>query len=203
MSQPQTPDSFTYTVDSNGCWLWGGYVAANGYARLYDRAKKKIVWAHRWSYEHHVEPIAPDNEVDHMCQVTQCVNPEHLQQVSHAEHCRITMQRLGKDDLQIAAATLRQSGATYAEIADALGYSGRGGTSTAIRSAIAKGLIDPDDVPRPKRLNAIERQEITDLVALGVPQPVVAELYGIHDSQVSRISRGMTSGHSMRKEPAA
>lgn len=194
----ENPDTFTYTVDSDGCWIWGGYVAANGYARIYDRKAKRIVWAHRYSYERHVEAIRPGYEIDHMCQVTACVNPAHLQQLTHREHVRVTMKRLGKDDLHIAAATLRETGATYAEIADALGYAGKEGARGAVMTAIRNGLVDPDDIPRPTRLSEVERQEVIDLVALGIPQGVVAELFEIHSSQVSRVSRGIRSGHPKR-----
>lgn len=187
-----------YEVSEDGCWLWTGYCDKNGYARAYDSERKSIVWAHRYSYEQHVGPIEPGHQIDHMCQVVNCVNPEHLQQVTRAEHARITMQRLGKDELHLAAARLRRIGATYSDIAEALEYGSRTGAHVAVRAAIEKGLIAADEVPRMEFLTDPEREEIVELVALGVPQGVVAKFYGIHNSQVSRVSRGLRSGHTRR-----
>lgn len=194
-TQNATADSFQYEVDEAGCWLWSGYRDRNGYARIYNRDRGRIEWAHRYSYETHVGPLAPGMEIDHMCQVVACVNPEHLQQLTHAEHVRVTMTRLGKDDLHLAAARLRRQGFTYAEISSALGYAGRFAAHRAVEAAIAKGLIQADEVPRARRLNEVERAEIRELVAIGIPQAVVAEFYGVDSSHVSRVSRGITSGH--------
>jgi hypothetical protein len=67
------------------CWLWGGMLAKDGYG-LFCFAKRKTVSAHRWVFTELIGPIADGNEIDHMCFVRNCVNPEHLEQVSHAEN---------------------------------------------------------------------------------------------------------------------
>lgn len=193
------PETFAYDVDERGCWIWSRYCDPNGYARIYNRDRKRVEWAHRYSYELHVGPIKPRHEIDHMCEVTNCVNPEHLQQVTKAEHVRLTMQRLGKDDIHKAAAHLRRLRCTYAEIAEALRYSSAGGAALAVQSAIRKGLISADDLPEVSRLTDSEREEIAALVAMGIPQGVVAELFRIHNSQVSRVARGLTSGHASER----
>lgn len=191
------PDSFRYDVDpESGCWVWAAYCDSNGYARIYDRFNAKTVWAHRYSYEHHKAPIPSDHEIDHVCQNTACVNPEHLDAVTSGEHSRRTMERLGKDDLHAAAARLRRSRMTYGEIADALGYASRTSAQCAVHSAVAKGLIDSDDVPPVPRLTPGEIEDAQALRAMGVPVGVIADLYGIHESQASRVSRGITRGWS-------
>lgn len=189
------PESFKFVVDDNNCWVWTAYCDRNGYARIYDRDAQRIEWAHRWSYRFHKGPIPHRWEIDHTCQNTRCVNPEHLDAVTRKEHVQRTMRRLGKDDLHAAAAHLRMNGATYKDIAEALGYSGQQSAFHAVMKAIDKGLIDADEVPRPSRLDDEDCEDIKALVAMGVPQAVVAELYGIHNSQVSRVSRGIRSGH--------
>ncbi|MEV8638105.1 HNH endonuclease signature motif containing protein [Streptosporangium sp. NPDC051023] len=40
----------------------------------------------RWAYEHFVEPIPDGWEPDHLCRVRACVNPGHLQPVTHKEN---------------------------------------------------------------------------------------------------------------------
>lgn len=68
--------------DHGGCWLWAANKNNKGYGRF------GRVYAHRWSYEHHVGPIPPGTEIDHLCRVPACVNPKHLEAVPHAENSR-------------------------------------------------------------------------------------------------------------------
>ena len=62
-------------VDENGCWIWGGNINA-GYGRLcYE---KKGMLAHRASFEAFNSPITDGLFVCHSCDVSVCINPEHL-----------------------------------------------------------------------------------------------------------------------------
>ena len=40
------------------------------------------IYAHRWSYEHHVAPIPEGLVIDHLCRTPLCVNPDHLEPVT-------------------------------------------------------------------------------------------------------------------------
>lgn len=71
--------------DSNGCWLWQGWTR-RGYGATSDSGRK--VSAHRASYEFFVGPIPEGLHLDHLCRVTQCVNPAHLEPVTPAENVR-------------------------------------------------------------------------------------------------------------------
>ena len=64
-----------------GCWEWIGARTGWGYGHI---GKHGI--AHRISYEHYVGLISPGMEIDHTCMVKHCVNPEHLEQVTHCEN---------------------------------------------------------------------------------------------------------------------
>lgn len=76
-----------YEVDENGCWLWTGRVWGNsGYGSF--KRNGRIVSAHRAFYELHVGPIPPGMEIDHLCRVPLCVNPRHMEPVTHAENDR-------------------------------------------------------------------------------------------------------------------
>lgn len=172
------------------CWEWTGYVDRNGYARGYDPNRprgQRTQWAHRLSYEHYKGQIPARHQIDHTCQNTICINPDHLDAVTVAEHAARTMQRLGKDARHKAAGVLRSSGLKYSEIAEALKYSGRTSAHQAVVTAIEKGLVSADDVPRPIKLSEQEREDVRDLYAMGVPQPEIAAWYRIDDSAVSRI----------------
>lgn len=75
-------------VDDDGCWLWTGALLRNGYARLRtemaDGGKSRL--AHRASYEEFVGPIPEGLTIDHLCRVRHCVNPAHLEAVTHREN---------------------------------------------------------------------------------------------------------------------
>ena len=64
------------------CWVWTARVHGAGYAYLSVGGKK--VRVHRLTYELLVGPIPDGLELDHLCRVRHCVNPAHLEPVTHA-----------------------------------------------------------------------------------------------------------------------
>jgi hypothetical protein len=46
------------------------------------------VRVHRWAYETLVGPIPDGLVIDHLCRVRNCVNPDHLEPVTHRENIR-------------------------------------------------------------------------------------------------------------------
>lgn len=75
---------------NSGCWLWLGVIGkhkvSGGYGLINHRGKK--VRAHRLSYEVFVGKIPSGTELDHLCRMKCCVNPEHLEPVPHLENMR-------------------------------------------------------------------------------------------------------------------
>lgn len=191
-----------YTVNDDGCWVWQGPIDRNGYGKAYDGSRppgKRVDWAHRVSYRRHRGEIPDGTELDHTCQNTRCVNPEHLDPITRAEHVRRTVERAGGLDRQRQAAHLREKGLTYAEIAEAFGLLGRSSGQGLVKRAIKNGLVDPSAVPPVQRLTESQREDIRDLYALGIPQPEIARWYRVDDSQISRIVNGRNNGHRVRQ----
>jgi hypothetical protein len=70
-------------VTSDGCWLWQLSRFRNGYGQLsLARPTPRSRLAHRVVYESLVGFIPPGLELDHLCRVRACVNPEHLEPVT-------------------------------------------------------------------------------------------------------------------------
>lgn len=67
--------------DQAGCWRWDGSIDPNGYGRITVDGSTR--YAHRIVYENHVGPIPQGLELDHLCRVRSCVNPAHLEPVTH------------------------------------------------------------------------------------------------------------------------
>lgn len=69
----------------DGCWYWRAH-RVRGYGRI--NVSGKIRAAHVVAYEWYHGPIPPGMEIDHRCRHTDCVNPNHLEAVTHAENVR-------------------------------------------------------------------------------------------------------------------
>ena len=82
MRKPAPPFWTLVRPHPNGCWLWGGTVDHHGYGRYRMRL------AHRLAYLELAGEIPDGLELDHLCRVPACVNPNHLEPVSHAENVR-------------------------------------------------------------------------------------------------------------------
>jgi len=68
------------------CWLcYAGRFTPNGYARVYDFERKIEVVLHRFLYKLLIDPALSNAMLlDHLCRTRRCVNPWHLEPVSHA-----------------------------------------------------------------------------------------------------------------------
>ncbi len=74
-------------IQPGGCWLWTGARCEKGYALFQARARRSVK-GHRWIWLMTREPIPSGLELDHLCRVRHCVNPEHLEPVTHRENVR-------------------------------------------------------------------------------------------------------------------
>ena len=85
---------FWAKVDKNGplfnstpCWLWTAQINNKGYGKL-KPPKGMSQLAHRFAYETFIAQIPQDLEIDHLCRNRRCVNPQHMEPVTHAENMK-------------------------------------------------------------------------------------------------------------------
>lgn len=71
---------------NSGCWLWSGYTTASGYGQI--RGGGTDTLAHRRVFEKYRGPVPVGMELDHLCRVRCCVNPDHLEVVTPKENTR-------------------------------------------------------------------------------------------------------------------
>lgn len=79
----------SFRVDADtGCWVWTKVIDTNGYGRGWAGPGKGWRLAHRVVWEMERGPIPAGLELDHLCRNRPCVNPDHLEPVTHTENIR-------------------------------------------------------------------------------------------------------------------
>lgn len=85
--EPVAPPSLFWkrVRKTDTCWLWIGPLDAAGYGSVSFADTSS---AHRMAWVLSRGKIPDGLELDHLCRVRRCVNPEHLEPVTHAENMR-------------------------------------------------------------------------------------------------------------------
>ena len=78
---------FWEKVDKSGgedaCWPWQGVVhPTTGYGH-FSVSHSHLMPAHRMSYKLAIGEITHGMTIDHLCRIRRCVNPAHLEMVTH------------------------------------------------------------------------------------------------------------------------
>ncbi len=75
---------------SDGCWIWKGHISDRGYGRYrFGGRNCRRQMVHMIAYTLTKGTVPPELELDHVCRNKICVNPNHLEAVTHKENvCR-------------------------------------------------------------------------------------------------------------------
>lgn len=73
--------SYVDTDGDGGCWNWTGCTSKDGYGILVIRRKTFYMPRYSWEIKH--GPMPDGLEPDHLCRNRACVNPDHLEPVTH------------------------------------------------------------------------------------------------------------------------
>ena len=74
------------SVVETGCWEWAAGKTRDGYGHFWLLGRHQR--AHRVAYVALVGPIGEELECDHTCRNRSCVNPLHIEPVSHTANMR-------------------------------------------------------------------------------------------------------------------
>ncbi len=82
LPRPPLERFFEKVFPVEGHWLWCASTNPGGYGQFNNG--ETMVIAHRWIYEQLVGPIPDGLDLDHLCRIRTCVNPEHLEAVTRS-----------------------------------------------------------------------------------------------------------------------
>ena len=77
---------FLLSSHEGDCWIWQAYINPRGYGMMGYKGQARL--SHRVAYLEYIGPIPDGKELDHLCRNTACVNPYHMEPVTHAENVK-------------------------------------------------------------------------------------------------------------------
>lgn len=71
---------------NGGCWLWTGSDNGSGYGKIGFAGRN--LYVHRVAYELWIGRVPRGLHLDHLCRVSLCCNPHHLEPVENGDNTR-------------------------------------------------------------------------------------------------------------------
>lgn len=183
--------SVRYSIEDRGyktaCHVWQGGLNKWGYAKV--KRNGKTLAGHRWFYQQTGKLIPEGMDLDHLCRVRDCVNPEHLEPVLPIENKRRGLvAKLSKED--VASIELRyKNGESQYQLAREFGVR-QPCISRLLAGLRWSGIALGIEARNPTKLIPEQVQEIRRRAQHGEVQRDIARAFGMGQAQISRIVRG-------------
>ena len=198
------PRQHGFVVEDRGyttpCHVWTGSLSV-GYGR-----EKGSRLAYRSAWERVNGPVPDGLHLDHLCRVRACVNPDHLEPVTHAENMRRSSISRAAEKADLDASGVRalraRAGLTQDELAQRLGVTFQlvsqwehGKTRVMPKHARAMAAISPDFRP-PEEPDVIVCAELPTVgVRFRVPRGTPVHSMKTGDWERAKQSRTFTAHH--------
>lgn len=89
-----SPSETLREISTEDCWHFAGVINENGYGNVSFWLEGKTITfrAHRAMYETMHGVIVDSNlEINHLCRVRRCINPAHLEAVTHVQNMHYSL----------------------------------------------------------------------------------------------------------------
>lgn len=191
---------YAFVLEDRGynspCWIWNRHInKTSGYAlmsRWHANHRDKSRYAHRYFYALVIGPIPEGLQLDHLCKVRCCVNPNHLDPVTAEENCHRASKISTQQRTEILE--LRRNRMPMKDIAARYDV-----TVGCIEVICRKGNVRLITI-----LTKAQTEEMLNLRRKGIPLKDLAARYGIHHKCVGTICRreGVTRKRPARRDDA-
>lgn len=178
---------------NSGCWLWTASTFKNtGYGQFYIGPEwgyaKGMTTAHRASWHLFKGEIPDGLHIDHLCNVRCCVNPDHLEPVTHEENTRRAL--LGKELVEHC-----HRGHEYNEFNTYRNSRGHRECRVCRAFYRKRRQLSLRSRTKGRKLTAEDAREIKQLYRSGLSQSKIAMRYGVGQTMISRIVIGHAWKH--------
>lgn len=75
-----------HAPELGACWIWTGSISASGYGSFWSGPDLRVQLTHRWMYRHVHGIEDPNHVIDHRCFRKNCVNPDHLREITFKQN---------------------------------------------------------------------------------------------------------------------
>lgn len=136
------------------CWIWQRSKNEGGYGQSWDAEEGKACSAHRLMYKRLKGPIPEGLTLDHLCEVSSCVNPNHLEPVTRRVNSQRAIRSKLTEERVLRMRWLCKRGVRYSELGKifdvswqharliCLGVKWKNVTSSYYNHRILDGIVD-------------------------------------------------------------